>query len=120
MALRALLCIKRPKSIFTNTRYLSETAVSEYAKIFQAEQAHAGKSYLLWKRVSMFVVVPALTWCLYNTYVLEEEHNTHPRQEFEPYDHLRIRKKPFPWGDGNHTLFHNPQLNALPEGYEEM
>ena len=118
MSLRALLGMKSPHSLLSGARSFSK--LSEFAKAGLAEEAHAAKTYGFWKRVSIFVVIPALTWCAYNTIVMEKEHNSHPRAEFLPYEHLRIRRKPFPWKDGNHSLFHNSEANALPEGYEDL
>uniref|UniRef100_A0A8C2JRK3 Cytochrome c oxidase polypeptide VIa n=1 Tax=Cyprinus carpio TaxID=7962 RepID=A0A8C2JRK3_CYPCA len=34
---------------------------------------------------------------------------------FLSFPHVHQR---FPWGDGTKTLFHNPHVNALPDGYE--
>nr|ALJ10910.1 cytochrome c oxidase [Dolomedes sulfureus] len=76
----------------------------------------------LWRNLTFFVAFPAIGLCMANAYIGEKEHIEHwnaHRPEFVPYEYLAIRRKRFPWGDGNHTLFHNPRVNALPEGYEE-
>ncbi|XP_022803702.1 cytochrome c oxidase subunit 6A, mitochondrial-like [Stylophora pistillata] len=84
-----------------------------------AEAKHAESTMKTWKLISYFVAVPGIIICTYNTYLKEKEHHEHPRAEFKPYSHLRIRSKLFPWGDGNHSLFHNPHVNPLPDGYED-
>ncbi|KAK4307049.1 hypothetical protein Pmani_021163 [Petrolisthes manimaculis] len=66
-----------------------------------------------WKLVSILVAFPAIGLGMFNAFAGGAHHE---RPEFIPYEHLRIRTKRFPWGDGQKTLFHNPHLNALPDG----
>ncbi|CAG0888833.1 unnamed protein product [Darwinula stevensoni] len=85
-----------------------------------ANQPHAAHEagMRMWRQLSIFVALPAVGLCMLNAYLGIRDH-PHARPEFVPYEHMRIRSKRFPWGDGNKSLFHNPHMNALPDGYEE-
>lgn len=71
---------------------------------------------LLWKRVTFLVATPAIGLCMINAY--SGARAPKPLPPFVKYEHLRRRNKRFPWGDGERSLFHNPHVNALPDGYE--
>merc|ERR1712111_509 len=79
---------------------------------------HDPDSYKWWKKVFFFVATPVIILGNINAFVLADPSEMDP-PPFVPYDHLRIRTKKFPWGDGNHSLIHNPHTNALPDGFEE-
>nr|XP_042133994.1 cytochrome c oxidase subunit 6A1, mitochondrial-like [Peromyscus maniculatus bairdii] len=71
-----------------------------------------------WKALTYFVALPGVAVSMFTAF-LTSRRGEQERAEFVADPHLRIRTKPFPWGDGNHTLFHNPHTNPLPTGYED-
>ncbi|XP_002153881.1 cytochrome c oxidase subunit 6A2, mitochondrial isoform X1 [Hydra vulgaris] len=94
-------------------------ALKAYNDAMASEIAHAEATAKLWKRLTLFGALPLIALVGYHVMTTEAEHEAHfHRPEFIPYSHLRIRNKPFPWGDGNHSIFHNHN-NALPTGYED-
>lgn len=74
----------------------------------------------LWRNLTLFGALPCIAVVGVYVYLEHEaEHAHHKRPEFKKYEYLYIRNRRFPWGDGNKTLFHNPEVNALPDGYED-
>ncbi|XP_037544637.1 cytochrome c oxidase subunit 6A, mitochondrial [Nematolebias whitei] len=82
-----------------------------------SEASHEGGART-WKILTFVMALPGVGVCMANAYLKMKDHS-HDQPEFVHYSHLRIRTKRFPWGDGNHTLFHNSHANALPGGYED-
>ena len=114
LPVKMLSKLTRPSALMTRL-YLRRALSSS------AEHSAHQPNPEFWKKVFLYVSVPAIILSAVNTYFLELEHYNHyHRPEFVPYEHLRIRHRRFPWGDGNHSLFHNPKTNPLPEGWEEV
>ncbi|KOC63859.1 Cytochrome c oxidase subunit 6A1, mitochondrial [Habropoda laboriosa] len=85
------------------------------------QRTHKGaeKGATLWRNISIFVGLPLIILSNVNSYLNSQQHHRE-RPEFIAYPYLKIINKPFPWGDGKHSLFHNPKVNYVPGiGYEE-
>ncbi|XP_043825680.1 cytochrome c oxidase subunit 6A1, mitochondrial-like [Dromiciops gliroides] len=70
----------------------------------------------LWRMLTFFIMLSRVVVSMLNAYLKSQDHHKLP--EFIPYPHLCIQTKPFPWEDGNHTLFNNHHINPLPTSYE--
>ncbi|KAI5938209.1 Cytochrome c oxidase subunit 6A1, mitochondrial [Manis javanica] len=66
-----------------------------------------------WKVLTYLVKQP-----LMGVNMLKSNQRQYERPKFIAYSHFCIRLKPFSWGDGSHTLFHNPPVHQLPTDSE--
>ncbi|KAK9888031.1 hypothetical protein WA026_000313 [Henosepilachna vigintioctopunctata] len=108
------------KLVMFSARRFLQTSAKRAAVEVEGPSAISGGpegGYKIWKNISIFIAVPAIALCMVNCWL--EHKKGHERPPFVAYEHMRIRTKRFPWGDGNKSLFHNPHANALPDGYED-
>ena len=91
---------------------------SDYAAQQKAIEKHAAETATTWKYISLLVGIPACGFLFYKNIINgEEEHHG----EYVPYEHMRIRKVPFPWGE--ESLFHSkhsPGPNKVTDEHEEV
>ncbi|KAH7309008.1 cytochrome c oxidase, subunit VIa [Stachybotrys elegans] len=97
-------------------RRFASTAENEFIKERQHIKEHAVGTTELWKKISIYGVVPCLVAAAANAYYLWNAHWDHwshmpPLEERTQYPYQNIRTKNFPWGDGDKTLFWNDEVN---------
>ncbi|KAI9312895.1 cytochrome c oxidase, subunit VIa [Dichotomocladium elegans] len=95
-------------------RYTSSTPqyTSEFAVQREAVKHHAAESAATWKKITLFVCIPALLGTginAYNLYAAHAEHQKHHPHEWVHYPYMNWRVKDFFWGKD--SLFFNPAVN---------
>ncbi|KIW77255.1 hypothetical protein AYO21_07552 [Fonsecaea monophora] len=98
------------------TSKLVGTADNAFNRERAAVKAHAAATSDLWRRLSIYVVIPCLILASINAYNLWNEHWEHwshmpPLEERVEYPYQNLRTRNFWWGDGDKTLFWNEKVN---------
>ncbi|KAJ2724675.1 Cytochrome c oxidase subunit 6A1, mitochondrial [Coemansia sp. Benny D115] len=71
-----------------------------------------------WRKISLYIALPSVAIMSYVSTKDEMDHIHHLEHDpptFTAYPYLRVRKRKFPYGDGDHTPFWNPLVNPDPE-----
>ncbi|KAK5099873.1 Cytochrome c oxidase subunit 13, mitochondrial [Lithohypha guttulata] len=98
------------------SKKLVGTADNAFNRERAAVKAHAAATSGLWRRLSIYVVIPCLILASLNAWNLWSEHWEHwehlpPLEERVEYPYQNIRTKNYFFGDGDKTLFWNDKVN---------
>ncbi|GBB90011.1 hypothetical protein RclHR1_16890003 [Rhizophagus clarus] len=100
----------------TRRNFAAEAVPEDFATKRKGIEEHAKSSSNLWMKVSLYICPIALVASTANAYMIMQQHAQHHHEAHEadhpPFDYQKMRTKPFCWGDGDHTLFHNPAING--------
>ncbi|KAI1115528.1 cytochrome c oxidase, subunit VIa [Nemania sp. NC0429] len=107
--------LRAPAVRSTIQRRLASTE-NQFIKEREGAKHHAEGTADLWRKISIYAVIPALILGGANAYILWNEHWEHwshmpPLEERVEYPYQNIRTKNYPWGDGDKTLFWNDKVN---------
>ncbi|KAI0204256.1 cytochrome c oxidase, subunit VIa [Astrocystis sublimbata] len=107
--------LRAPAVRNTIQRRLASTE-NQFIKEREAVKHHAAGTTELWRKISIYTVLPCLILAGANAYNLWTEHWEHwshlpPLEERVEYPYQNIRTKNFPWGNGDETLFWNKDVN---------
>ncbi|CAL7947448.1 unnamed protein product [Xylocopa violacea] len=106
------------RGFHTTARVMEDVVLT----VEQRSHATGEGAIKLWRNISFGVGFSAIALAMLNVYLRhkEEKEAHHERPEFVPLPYLKIMNRRFPWGDGKHSLFHNPKHNYVPGiGWEE-
>ncbi|VDO12644.1 Cytochrome c oxidase subunit VIa family protein [Brugia malayi] len=115
---------------------LSRTQLKQMTKAFsgsQIQNTHPATNYdeeaddrdrfkydKFYNSVVMYGSPVVLAILFYVTYLGHQMEEHFDQDKYVHYPYLTVRNKPLPWGDGNHSLFHNPERNYVPGvGFEK-
>lgn len=114
------ICLDSVENVanISQTRTSSQLSATEYDE--EADDRDRFKHDKFYNTVVAFgtpVMLSILFYMGYLGHTLEKEFD---QDKYVEYPYLCVRKTPLPWGDGNHSLFHNPEVNFVPGvGFEK-
>ncbi|KAI8099841.1 cytochrome c oxidase, subunit VIa [Halteromyces radiatus] len=95
-----------------NTKRTGVRYQSQLLEQWKAEKAHAAEAADTWKKITLYVAIPALLASGINAYNLYSHHVQHQKEhphKFVKYEYINFRVRPFFWG--NNSLLFNPKVN---------